>query len=48
MLFVLGMEELMAEFQEMGVVMTVVMVLFWDVLFLMVDRLLGMKIRRKR
>ena len=48
MLFVLGMEELMAEFQEMGVVMTVVMVLFWDVLLLMVDRLLGMKIRRKR
>lgn len=47
LLFVMGVESVQADFEGMGTVMLVVLVLVWDFLFLMVDRLLGMKFKRK-
>lgn len=48
LMFVLGMNELLAEFRQMGAVLTVIMVAVWDLLFLMVDRLLSMPLRKRR
>lgn len=47
LLFVMGVESVQADFEGMGTVMLVILVLVWDFLFLMVDRLLGMKFKRK-
>ena len=48
MIWLMGMEALLAEFREMGVVVTVLMLFAWNVLFLMVDRLLGTPLKRRR
>ena len=45
---VLGMTQLSEEFAEMGKWMTVVTLLLGNVTFIMVDRLLGMRLIRKR
>lgn len=43
-----GMEELAAEWEELGMVMLVVMLLLGNLTFFLLDRLLGMKFRRKK
>lgn len=48
MLRVLGLEELTAEFAEMGTVMCLVLLLLGNVTFFLLDRLLGMRPRRRR
>lgn len=48
MMTVMGMTELLTEFRGSGMVFTVLLVAVWDVLFLLVDRILGMKPRRKK
>ena len=48
MLQVLGLEELTAEFAEMGTVMCLVLLLLGNVTFFLLDRLLGMRPRRRR
>ena len=46
---VIGVDALMMEFEGFGAAMLIVLVLCWDVLFVMVDRLLGLPLgRRKR
>lgn len=47
LLAVLGLPGLQEEFQEMGTWMGVVLIFMWDILFLLVDRLLEMKFKRK-
>ncbi len=48
MLRVLGLEELTAEFAEIGTVMCLVLLLLGNVTFFLLDRLLGMRPRRRR
>ena len=48
MLQVLGLEELTAEFAEMGTLMCLVLLLLGNVTFFLLDRLLGMRPRRRR
>ena len=48
LLRLLGVEQLVSEFAEMGVVMTVVTLLLGNVTFFLLDRLLGMKLKKKR
>lgn len=48
LMHLLGMEELAAEYQELGIVMTVVMLLMGNVTFFLLDRLLGMHLGRRR
>lgn len=43
-----GLEQLVEEFSEMGTVMTAVTLLLGNVTFFLLDRLLGMKLRRKK
>lgn len=43
-----GMEELAAEWQELGAVMLAVMLLLGNLTFFLLDRLLGMKFRKKK
>lgn len=47
LLAVIGLETLQAEFQGMGAAAMFLLLVVWDFLFLMVDRLLGMKYRKK-
>lgn len=48
LLQVFGLAELVAEFEEMGAVMTIVMLIMGNVTFFLLDRLLGMRMKRKR
>lgn len=41
LLFVLGLPSLQAEFQDLGAAMGAVLLVIWDVLFILVDRLLS-------
>ena len=43
-----GMAALAAEFKEMGTILVIVTLLMGNVTFFMLDRLLGMRLRRKR
>ena len=43
-----GMEQITAEFQELGIAMTAVMLILGNVTFFLLDRLLGMRLKRKR
>lgn len=43
-----GIEQITAEFQEMGIVMTAVMLILGNVTFFLLDRLLSMRLKRKR
>lgn len=43
-----GLDQITAEFEEMGTVMTVITLLLGNVVFFLLDRLLGMRFRRKR
>ena len=47
LLNVFGMAELMAEFEEMGKIMTVVTLVLGNLTFFMLDRLLGMRLKRR-
>lgn len=42
-----GLDQIAAEFEEMGAVMTIVMLLLGNVTFFLLDRLLGMKMKRR-
>ena len=46
--YVMGLEELLEEGETVGAAMLIVTVLLWDAMFLMVDRLLEVGIRRRR
>ena len=48
LLRLLGMEELTAEFAELGTVMTVVMLVMGNITFFLLDRLLGMSFRKRK
>ena len=43
-----GMEQLVSEFQELGAAMTVVLLILGNVTFFLLDKLLGMKPRKRR
>ena len=43
-----GMDQISAEFAEMGMVLTVVMLVLGNVTFFMLDRLLGMRLKRRK
>lgn len=43
-----GMAEVAAEFEELGTIMTVVTLLLGNVTFVLLDRILGMRLRRRR
>lgn len=47
LLHLLGMEQLVSEFAEMGAVLTVLTLLLGNVTFFLLDRLLGMRLKRK-
>ena len=47
LMHLLGLEQIAAEFEEMGAVMTIVMLLLGNVTFFLLDRLLGMKMKRR-
>lgn len=42
-----GFDQITAEFEEMGIVMTVIMLILGNVTFFLLDRLLGMRPKRK-
>ena len=46
-LYLFGMEQLMAEFAEMGTVLAIITLLLGNVTFFLLDRLLSMKMGRK-
>ena len=48
LMHLLGMAQIAEEFAELGVVMTIVTLLLGNVTFLLLDRLLGMRQRKKR
>lgn len=48
LLRVFGLAELAAEFEEMGAVMTAALLILGNVTFFLLDRLLGMQLRKKR
>ena len=48
LMHLLGMEQIMAEFEGMGMVMTVILLILGNVTFFMLDRLLGMRLKRNR
>lgn len=48
LMMVIGAEVLLAEYQGVGVWLLAVTVILWDVLFVLVDRMLGMKFRGKK
>lgn len=48
LLSVMGLESLRSEFEGIGLAGMALLVAVWDLLFLMTDRLLGMKFRKRR
>ena len=48
MMYVMGLTELMEEFKSGGIWLAVCMVAVWDILFLLVDRVLVLRLRRYR
>jgi hypothetical protein len=48
LLKVLGMDELAEDYAELGLVFTVLMVAMGNITFFLLDRLLGMRLRRKK
>jgi len=48
LMHLLGMDQISAEFAEMGRILTVIMLVLGNVTFFMLDRLLGMKLKRRR
>ena len=48
LLHLFGMEQLVSEFEEIGTVLTVVTLLLGNLTFFLLDRLLGMNLRRKK
>lgn len=48
LLLVLGGAELLEEFRKDGPILIAVMILLWDVLFVLVDRLLGQRLGRRK
>lgn len=48
LMLVMGSAALMAEFGEMGTAVLAILVIAWDVLFVLVDRLLGLPLTNKK
>lgn len=48
LMHVFGLDQVTAEFTEMGAVMLVILLILGNVTFFMLDRLLGMKLKRRR
>ena len=48
LIHLLGMADIAAEYAAMGLVLTAVMLILGNVTFFMLDRLLGMRLKRKR
>ena len=48
LMHLLGMEQIAAEFSEMGTALTVIMLILGNVTFFLLDRLLGMRLIKKR
>lgn len=48
LLHLFGMEQLASEFEEMGKIMLVITLILGNVTFFLLDRLLGMKLRRRK
>ena len=48
LMHLLGMEQIMTEFEGMGIVTTAILLILGNVTFFMLDRLLGMRFIRKR
>ena len=47
LMHIMGMAELEAEFAEMGIILTAVMIIMGNMVFYLLDRLLGMRPKRK-
>lgn len=48
LMHLLGMEQILAEFEGMGMVMTAILLILGNLTFFMLDRLLGMRLKRNR
>ena len=48
LMYVLGMEQILQEFEGVGIAMTAVTLLLGNVTFFMLDRLLGMRFKRRK
>ena len=48
LMHLMGMEQLTREFSEMGTVMTVVLLVMGNVVFFLTDRMLGMRLRKRK
>jgi hypothetical protein len=47
LLKVLGMEELAEDYAELGMILTVLMLIMGNITFFLLDRLLGMRFRKR-
>ena len=47
LLKVLGMDELAEDYAELGMILTVVMLIMGNITFFLLDRLLGMRFRKR-
>ena len=48
LMHLLGLEQVTAEFAEMGMVMTVLLLVLGNLTFFLLDRLLGMKLKKRK
>ena len=48
LMYAFGMEQILTEFSQMGTILTAVTLVLGDVCFILLDRLLGMRLRRRR
>lgn len=48
LMYMFGLDQITAEFEEMGIAMTILTLLLGNVTFFLLDRLLGMRPKRKR
>ena len=48
LMYAMGMEQILSEFTEMGIIMTVVTLLLANVCFILLDHLLGLRLHRRR
>ncbi len=48
MIYILGLDQVTAEFQELGVLLSAVLLILGNAVFFLLDRLLGMRPRRRR
>lgn len=48
LMHILGLEQISREFEGMGILMTLILLVMGNVLFFLLDRLLGMKVKRRK